>query len=490
MKILSLFDWIACGYEALQRAWIPIDVYYASEIDKYAIQIAKKNHPDIIEIWDVCNVKWEDYQDIDLLIWGSPCQWFSVAGKMLNFDDPRSKLFFEYVRLLKEIKPKYFLLENVKMKKEWQDIISSALWVQPIEINSSLVSAQNRKRLYRTNIPNVSQPKDKGIILKDILQDNVDEKYYYSADRWNRILAWKYDIAKRLEDAQKKCNTIMTVWWGNHEKKILVSHCPASREFDWQWFREDKAPTLCARDYKDPKTALELISVEGGVVKVKQATKKWYIVANDGDGISLAYPNSTTRRGRVIHQKSNTLTTEWESHVILIPQTVRVRKYEVDIEWLKSELREHKSLSNKEIAERLDIPKTTVDHWFRIDNCFAIPDAEIRFRLKELLWITTDRFDKSITEFEEKPWTYEKAERKILPSWKMTTLTTSQNDDIVDYPRIRKLTPIEYERLQTLKDGYTAGVSDSQRYKMLWNWWTVDIISHIFSFIPMECNSH
>ena len=191
MKILSLFDWMACWYEALVRAWIKIDKYYASEIDKYAIQIALKNHPDIIEIWDVtkvrystpdfdnwweylCNESWIVWEwPIDLLIWGSPCQWFSMAWKMLNFNDPRSKLFFEYVRLLKEIKPKYFLLENVKMKKEWQDIISRELWVEPIEINSSLVSAQNRKRLYRTNIPGVSQPEDKGILLKDILQENV-----------------------------------------------------------------------------------------------------------------------------------------------------------------------------------------------------------------------------------------------------------------------------------------------------------------------------
>ena len=191
MKILSLFDWMACWYEALVRAWIKIDKYYASEIDKYAIQIALKNHPDIIEIWDVtkvrystpdfdnwweylCNESWIVWEwPIDLLIWGSPCQWFSMAWKMLNFDDPRSKLFFEFVRLLKEIKPKYFLLENVKMKKEWQDIISRELWVEPIEINSSLVSAQNRKRLYRTNIPGVSQPEDKGILLKDILQENV-----------------------------------------------------------------------------------------------------------------------------------------------------------------------------------------------------------------------------------------------------------------------------------------------------------------------------
>lgn len=311
MRVLSLFDGIACGLVALKRAGIKVDAYFASEIDKYAIQIATKNHPDIIEIWDVCKVKWEDYQDIDLLIWGSPCQWFSVAGKMLNFNDPRSKLFFEYVRLLREIKPKYFLLENVKMKKEWQDIISRELWVEPIEINSSLVSAQNRKRLYRTNIPGITQPKDKWILLKDILEDEVDEKYYYSAERWNRILAWKYDIVKRLEEAEKKCNTITTVWGWNHEKKIAVSHCPATKEFDWQWFRDDKVPTLLARDYKDPKTAIDI------------CTK-----------------------------------------------------------------------------------------------------------------------------------------------------------------RIRKLTPLEYERLQTLEDNYTAGVSDSQRYKMLGNGRTVDVIKHIFSFIP------
>lgn len=107
---------------------------------------------------------------------------------MLNFEDPRSKLFFEFVRLVKEIQPKYFLLENVKMKKDWIDIISNELGVEPIEINSSLVSAQNRKRLYRTNIPNIQQPVDRGILLKDILENNVDEKYYFSKDRWDRII--------------------------------------------------------------------------------------------------------------------------------------------------------------------------------------------------------------------------------------------------------------------------------------------------------------
>jgi DNA (cytosine-5)-methyltransferase 3A len=224
----------------------------------------------------------------------------------------------------------------VKMKKEWQDIISSALWVQPIEINSSLVSAQNRKRLYRTNIPSVSMPQDKWIILKDILEDNVDEKYYYSEERWNALILnpHNHDFLKRLENVEWKCNTLTSVSWWNQERKI----------------------------------ASYLANSEGGgTLLIKQATKQWYIEAHEWDGISLAFPNSTTRRGRVIHKKSATLTTHGDE------------------------------------------------------------------------------------------WVYSKV--------------------------IRKLTPIEYERLQTLPDNYTAGISDSQRYKTLGNWWTVDVISHIFSFI-------
>ena len=295
MKILSLFDWIACWYEALLRAWIKVDAYYASEIDKYAIQIALKNHPDIIEIWDVCNVKWEDYQDIDLLIWGSPCQWFSVAGKQLAFDDPRSKLFFEFVRILKEAKPKYFLLENVKMRKEWIDIISWYLWVEPIEIDSALVSAQRRKRLYWTNIPWVTQPKDKWLVLNDILENK----------------GGRYLTNEQLE-------------------------------------------------------------------KVKYL--KW---------------------------------------AKAIPRVKNWHKY-------------------------------TYREW-------AIP------------------FPDSI----------EKPSRTILTSEGGISRTSHT---IADKIWIRKLTPIECERLQTLPDNYTEWVSDTQRYKMLWNWWTVDVIAHIFRF--MECNSH
>jgi len=184
MNILSLFDGMSCGQIALNKCGIKYDNYFASEIDKNAINITMKNYPNTIQLGDVTKINVENLPKIDLLIAGSPCQGFSFAGKQLNFEDPRSKLFFEFVRILNEIKeinPNVkFLLENVKMKKEYQDVISEHLGVKPVVINSSLVSAQNRVRLYWSNIPNIIQPQDKGILLKDILEKNVDKKYFYS----------------------------------------------------------------------------------------------------------------------------------------------------------------------------------------------------------------------------------------------------------------------------------------------------------------------
>ena len=153
MNVLSLFDGISCGQIALERAGFNVKNYFASEIDKHAMQVTKYNYPNTKHIGDVTKVKGDDLPNIDLLIGGSPCQGFSFAGKQLNFEDPRSKLFFEFVRFLQETKPKYFLLENVKMKREHQDIISKHVGVEPIKINSNLLSKQNRCRLYWTNIP-------------------------------------------------------------------------------------------------------------------------------------------------------------------------------------------------------------------------------------------------------------------------------------------------------------------------------------------------
>jgi DNA (cytosine-5)-methyltransferase 3A len=176
MNVLSLFDGISCGQIALNRAGIKYDKYFASEIDKYAIQVTQHNYPETIQIGDVLNVKGSDLPKIDLIIGGSPCQGFSFAGKRLNFEDPRSKLFFEFVRLRDELKPKYFLLENVKMKKEHEQVITEHMGVEPIRINSNLVSAQSRERLYWTNIPGIEQPEDKGILVKDIIDYSGEHK--------------------------------------------------------------------------------------------------------------------------------------------------------------------------------------------------------------------------------------------------------------------------------------------------------------------------
>lgn len=176
MNILSLFDGMSCGQIALNRVGIKYDKYFASEIDEHAIKVTQHNYPDTIQLGDITKIKGSELPPIDLIFGGSPCQGFSFAGKRLNFEDPRSMLFFEFVRLVKECNPKYFLLENVKMKKEHEDVITEHMGVNPIRINSKLVSAQSRERLYWTNIPNIEQPEDKGILVKDILDYTTEHK--------------------------------------------------------------------------------------------------------------------------------------------------------------------------------------------------------------------------------------------------------------------------------------------------------------------------
>ena len=254
MNVLSLFDGMSCGRIALERAGIKVDKYFAAEIDKYAIQIAKKNYPDTIHMGDVQEIMYPESFDghkIDLVIGGSPCQGFSFAGKRLNFNDPRSKLFFEYARLVKECKPKYFLLENVRMKQESQDVITEMLGVEPVAINSNLVSAQNRYRLYWTNIPFDGQPEDKGISLKDILESGIvdrskahclDANYFKGGnlksyfEKHRRQLVFSadglchigdadingHDVIKRVYHPDGKAPTLTTMGVGHREPKVSM----------------------------------------------------------------------------------------------------------------------------------------------------------------------------------------------------------------------------------------------------------------------------
>jgi len=229
ISVLSLFDGMSCGQIALNRIGIEYDNYFASEIDKHAIKVTQTNYPNTIQLGDVTKIKGSDLPKIDLLIGGSPCQGFSFAGKGLNFEDPRSKLFFEFVRMLNEIKETnpdvLFLLENVKMKKEFQDIITEHLGVEPIEINSNLVSAQNRKRIYWTNIQNVKTPNDKCIFIEDIIENGSA-----LTDKSQTIVAtiYKENAKSMIKRNKKGLLVIIDDMYKNRPERIY----------------EDKAPTL------------------------------------------------------------------------------------------------------------------------------------------------------------------------------------------------------------------------------------------------------
>lgn len=220
MKILSLFDGISCARVALDRAGLKVDAYYASEIDKYAIQISQKNYPDIKQMGDIKGLCSEEglrrwLPDIDLMIGGSPCQDLSIAKKdRKGLSGERSGLFWNYVLLLKYVKPKYFILENVNsMPKEAKDLITKTLGVEPIMINASLVSAQNRKRLFWTNILNVTQPEDKNIFLKDILEINIEEKYNVSLKHTQAMINTRKSKKLNIPNEDGKCGTLTASYY-------------------------------------------------------------------------------------------------------------------------------------------------------------------------------------------------------------------------------------------------------------------------------------
>lgn len=388
INVLSFFDGISCGQIALERAGIKVSNYFASEIDKYAIQVAKHNFPNTIELGDVTKVFAKDLPKIDLFIGGSPCQGFSFAGKQLNFEDPRSKLFFEFVRMLNEIRETnpnvLFLLENVKMKKGFQDIITQHLGVEPVEINSNLVSAQNRKRIYWTNIVQLTQPKDKGIFLKDIVHENADnqlsekelEYMLRSSGKWSPSTNNRFETYLNYPERKSHCLT------ANLNKGV-----------PYNCFFEILSEYIVPFD----KT-LQILDKEVQRGKVGYFRK-----------------DSQANRVYYIHDKAVTLCGEAGGGAAKMGQY--------------------------------------------LFGC-----------------ITPDRIEKR------------QNGQRFNDGKKFYTLTAQDKHGVLIEGYIRKLTPIECERLQNVPDNYTNQVSNSQRYKMLGNGWTIDVISHIFSSIEQKCS--
>jgi len=400
MNVLSLFDGMSCGRIALDRLGIPVDKYYASEIDKYATQVSEANYPDIIRLGDVCGVKAEDLEPIDLLIAGSPCQGFSFAGKQLAFDDPRSALFFEFVRLLKECKPKYFLLENVRMKKEFLDIISEQVGCEPIFINSALVSAQNRQRFYWTNIPGIEQPEQRGIVLRDILETDASNEYL---------------AGENLQKNYKGGNQLNP----NYKSQANTIHND-----------EGKSGTICAGTHgyangyvKDFDKNLDKMTNKDG--KAHCLTARY----------TAAQPENSMQRKQRTMVPVISETHDKPIKVGMNIEEVKVRKHEVDVPNLQHLLKVFKSVSkktNKQIAEETNLPVTKVEHWFRSDTSFAIPSDDVWFKLKEVIGITLDTFDAQIMEFEYRDGVYETKQRVYSENGKSPTLTAGNSEQYIE----------------------------------------------------------
>ena len=283
LNIHSSFDGSGTLYQACKNIGLPVNRYWANEIDPYAIKIAKKNHWDIKHLGDITDQYIPSCGDgINLMVAGSPCQGFSFAGKQLAFNDSRSRLFFEWIKLFEKVKPKWFLFENVKMKQEHQDVISRYLGVQPIQINSSLVSAQNRKRLYWTNIPYHGLPEDKGIVLKDILEHGFSDrnkshcldanyfkggnlKSYFEKHRRQLVFSsdglchvgdaeeyahYKYRSTKAVYHPDGKSPTLLTMTGGNREPKVFIAQRPRGKNYGGIKACDGKTPTLSSNAWE------------------------------------------------------------------------------------------------------------------------------------------------------------------------------------------------------------------------------------------------
>ena len=267
MVVLSLFDGMSCAQIALRELGIKVDRYYASEINKHAIKQTQLNFPDTIQLGDVRNVHAKDLPKIDLVCGGSPCQGFSFAGKQLNFNDPRSALFFEFVRILnecREINPDVlFMLENVRMKREYEQVISDTLGIKPVMINSALVSAQNRVRLYWSNIrtapdglfeikTDIPQPKDRRLFLRDILEDEVDAKYFVSPKMWKWLTKHSEKTGNKIRllngNNKSGCLTATAQLKGNLTTDYVVIQRPRGNN-NGDVFA-DKSPTLTSNSFE------------------------------------------------------------------------------------------------------------------------------------------------------------------------------------------------------------------------------------------------
>lgn len=407
MNVLSLFDGMSCGQIALRELGIKVGRYYASEINKFAIKQTQLNFPGTIQLGDVRGVHAKDLPKIDLLIGGSPCQGFSFAGKQLNFNDPRSVLFFEFVRILnecREINPDVkFLLENVRMKREYEQVISDTLGLKPVMINSALVSAQNRVRIYWSNIrtapdglfeikTDIPQPEDRGLFLRDILEDDVDAKYNVSE--------------KTLQN--------------------MMSHAERQKTKGNGFAADIRRPDTksCSLRVKgDLMCNLIAITDREGKLRPNQNKASCLTVGGHGAGnhsdmdvLIIQRPRGNNKGGTFTDKSPTLSSTAWEQNNMIVKRVV------------------------------VQINQSTESNSKQPYQQNRVYDAD-----------------------------------GIMPS--LCSAHAGHAPLVACDEIVRRITPTEAARLQTIPDWYKWECSATQQYTMLGNGWTVEVIKHIFSFI-------
>ena len=480
MNVLSLFDGMSCTQIALKNLGIKVDKYYASEIDKYAIKVARENFPETIHLGDIKDITGSDFiYDIDLIVAGSPCQGFSFAGKQLAFDDPRSALFFEFIRLLKEVKPKYFLLENVRMKKEHMDVISqqvsdiypecsngSLFGIEPIKINSALLSAQSRNRLYWTNIPNIEQPKDLGIVLRDILEPS---------EEWGeRPQYLKNEFAGRergtlVKDIDEKSNCLNATMYKGQISTYVKKR--ADEDLKKMTTKDGKAFVLTA-SYQGAASWNSIERKQRTMVPTYD-TPKQVGTATDINGYDII------KRVYSEDGKSPTLTTMGGGHrepkvAVTSYKEVRTKEAKEERKRIRKETgKDHTPFRAKELVPREDGKVGTLTPSLNKDHTISVKGGALRARSK-------NKEGKNVEWKKTKP----QQMLELRKDDKSNSLTSSTKDSLAvkeEELTWRKLTPLECERLQTVPDNYTAAVSNTQRYKMLGNGFTIKVIEHILT---------
>jgi DNA (cytosine-5)-methyltransferase 1 len=479
IKVGSDFSGVGAFNQSLKRLGIEYKEVFACDMDKYARQTFIHNYgePEYYptNVYD----RAIPTESLDIYMTSPPCQAFSLAGKRLGKDDKRGILFFNSYEFIQTNKPRYFIFENVKgllsddggrTFSEWVNMLggksingNTVLFPYeesvPYHLYWQVLNAkehgvpQNRERVFLIGIRDdqdnsFSFPKEEFLTkrLKDVLENEVDEKYFLS-------------------------------------EKIIKGFLNKKDSENYPFIPKDEndiSQCLTARYYK--------MGATDPYIKIKSATSKGYEEATEGDSINFSVPNSETRRGRVGKGLAQTLDTGCQQGVLVynIPEIVSVRKHQVRIIELQQLLKNHRNISIKEISKKLNIPKTQVEHWFRTDKCFSIPDPILWFKLKECINISTNEFDLEITEFENKESIFEKSNRVYDSNGIAPTLTSTSADERVlnDY-KIRRLTPRECFRLMDFPDTFSWLVSDSQAYKQAGNSIVVNVLAKIINNLKL-----